>query len=175
MHQRILKLAIGVLGGVLLATVASAVGSGMAPKLNSMDHGFLADVLGANQLEIDMSAYIAKQASSGKVRQFAQTKATELTKVAAEMQKANDGLIATPLPSQQPGVNLVGRTGNDLDQIYLAVMINYDDAAIARFKSAIDRPQYSPAIRDMARNVLPTIQRHDAMAKDLKHSLASNK
>jgi predicted outer membrane protein len=175
MQQRIRKLAIATIGTVFLATVVSAAGSGAVAKLNSLDHGFLADALGTNQLQIDISAYSAKQASSEKVRQFAQTTATELANVAAEMQKANDGLIAKPPPSQQPGPNLIGRTGIEFDQTYVAVMVSYDDAAIGKLRSAIDRPQYSPPIRDMAKNVLPMIQRNEAMAKELKRSLDSKK
>ncbi len=178
MKDRMLKLAIAAIGAAVIATATAATpapapaGSGTHAKLNSSDRTFLADVLSANQLEIDASAYAAKQASSDKVRKFAQQMAVEHGKLATEMQKANDGLVVPPVPTPQPGVNLEGRTGVEFDKAYLTLMVAYDDAALGKFRTA-DGPQHSQAIRDMAKIVLPMIGHDDAMAKAMKQSLGS--
>ena len=172
MRQRIRKLAIAAIGTAMFATAACAAGSGTPVKLNSSDHRFLADALSANQLEIDFSTCAAKQASSEKVRQFAQAMVAEHTRLATDMQAANDGLTPTPAPTQQPGVNLAGRKGAEFDRAYMALMVAYDNAALGKFKTA-DGPQHSAAIRDMVKKVLPAIGRNDVAAKALQHALAS--
>ena len=165
------QLAIAAIGA---AVIASATAAPQPAKLSSTDRYFLADAMSANQLEIDVSTYAAKQASSDKVRQFAQQMVVEHGKIAAEMQKANDGVVVPPSPTPQPGPNLQGRTGAEFDKAYLDLIINYDNAALGRFRTA-DGPQHGAPIRDMSKIVLPMISRNDEMAKDMKRSLGSKK
>ncbi|HTA64241.1 MAG TPA: DUF4142 domain-containing protein [Xanthomonadaceae bacterium] len=184
MTHRIQALATAVVVAALTITVAHAAGTAKpaaptapaapaapAAKLNSSDHTFLADALESNQLDIDVSAYAAKQADSAKVKQFAQAMATEHTKLAALMQKANDGLIPTPAPTTQPGINLQGREGAELDHSYVDLMVDYEQDAVTKFRSGADGPQYSGAIHDMAKSVLPSLQRDEATAKAMQRAL----
>ena len=176
MTHRMQQLAIAAIGATLIATATAAppAGSAAPAKLNSTDRYFLADALSANQLEIDASTYAAKQASSDKVRQFAQQMVVEHGKIATEMQKANDGLVVPPSPTPQPGPNLQGRTGAEFDKAYLDLIINYDAAALGKFRTA-DGPQHGASIRDMSKIVLPMIGQNDEMAKAMRRSLGSMK
>lgn len=176
MTHRLQQLAIAAIGAAMIATAAAApsAGSGTREKLSSSDRYFLVDVLSANQLEIDVSTYAAKQARSDKVRLFAQQMAVEHGKLAKETQKANDGVVVPPAPTPQPGPNLEGRTGAEFDKAYVDLMIAYDDAALGRFKTA-DGPQHGAPIREMAKNVLPMISQNDAMSKEMKRSLGASK
>jgi len=176
MTHRMQTLATAMIGAAMLATAAAAppATSTARVRLDSTDRYFLSDALSANQLEIDASTYAAKQASSDKVRQFAHDMVVEHTKLATEMQKANDGLVVPPSPTPQPGPNLEGRTGAEFDQAYVDLMIAYDDAALGKFKTA-DGPQHGAPIRDMAKIVLPMISSNDAMAKAMRRSLGSRK
>lgn len=171
MAHRMQQLAIAAIGA---ATIASAAAAPQLAKLSSPDRYFLGDAMSANQLEIDASTYAAQQASSDKVRQFAHQMMVEHRKIAAEMQKANDGVVVPPSPTPQPGPNLEGRTGADFDKAYVNLMINYDDAALGRFRTA-DGPQHGAAIRDMAKIVLPMISNNDAATKGMKRSLDAKK
>jgi len=171
MTYRMQQLAIAAIGA---AMIASATAAPQPAKLSSTDRFFLADAMSANQLEIDASNYAAKQASSDAVRQFAKQMVVEHGKIAAEMQKANDGVVVPPSPTPQPGPNLQGRTGAEFDKAYLDLMINYDDAALGRFKTA-DGPQHGAPIREMSKIVLPMIGHNDEMAKAMKRSLGSKK
>ena len=176
MTHRLQRLAIAAIAAAMVATATAAppAAAPARPQLSSSDRYFLADVLSANQLEIDVSTYAAKHASSDSVRQFAKDMLAEHHKIASEMQKANDGVVVPPLPSPQPGPNLEGRTGVEFDKAYVGLMVTYDDAALGRFRNA-DGPQHGAPIRDMAKIVLPMISQNDATAKAMKRSLDGKK
>jgi putative membrane protein len=171
MTDRMQQLVIAAIGA---AMIASATAAPQPAKLSSPDRYFLADSLSANQLEIDASTYAAKQASSDKVRQFAQQMVIEHGRIAAEMQKVNDGLVVPPAPTPQPGPNLEGRTGVEFDKAYLDLIINYDNAALGKFRTA-DGPQHGAPIREMSKTVLPMISRNDELAKAMRRSLGAKK
>lgn len=154
----------------LFAATAMAQQAATSQKLSSSDRAFLADTLGTNQLEIDISAYAVKQAHSDKVREFATARLAAHKDLATQFQKANDGIVPAPGPTQQPGENLLGKTGADFDHAYLAMMANYDHGLVAKFQGA-DGPQHGQAIRDMVKATLPEIRKHDAESKALEHSL----
>ena len=167
------KLLLVVIGIAAIDAFAFAAGSDPHPKLNSSDHSFLTDALASNQLEIDVSAYAVKQAKSDKVRAFAKTMVAEHAKLAIEMQKANDGLVPTPPPTPQPGINLLGRNGAEFDDSYVALMVSYEDEELGKFGGAVDGPQHTPIVHDMAKKLLPMIRHHDAAANALERALRS--
>jgi len=176
MTHRMHRLALAAIGATVIASATAAPQSATATRvpLSSTDRYFLSDAMSANQLEIDASNYAAKQASSDSVRQYAREMVVEHGKIAAEMQKANDGVVIPPAPTPQPGPNLEGRTGAEFDRAYLDLMVNYDNAAVGRFKTA-DGPQHGAPIRDMARVVLPMIIQDNARSKDMRRSLGAKK
>jgi predicted outer membrane protein len=163
--------AFAVLIAMLVATASAADAPPAPPKMSSNDHTFLADTMSTNQLAIDVSAYVAKTTQTPKVRQFAQTRVDEDKQLAVEFQKANDGVVPTPAPTQQPGINLLGKSGADLDKAYAGMMVAYDDQILQKFEIAADGPQHGPAIKDMIKSTLPTVRKHDTAAKALDRSL----
>lgn len=141
-----------------------AVAPASAPaRLSASDRMFLADALATNQLEIDVSVYAAKNAASEKVRQFAVARVAAHKALGAQFQKANDGIVATPAPTPQPGINLLGKTGADFDHAYLTMMASYDRGLAERFAAA-DGPQHGPAIRAMVVASLPEVRRNQTQA-----------
>ncbi|MBS0456864.1 MAG: DUF4142 domain-containing protein [Proteobacteria bacterium] len=145
------------------AKVGAVAPASAAAQLSASDRMFLADALATNQLEIDVCTYATKNASSEKVRQFAVTRVAAHKALAELFQKANDGIVATPAPTPQPGINLLGKTGADFDHAFLALLVSYDHGLAARFAAA-DGPQHGPAIRAMVVASLPEIRRNQAQA-----------
>jgi predicted outer membrane protein len=171
MKSNLSSLASALIAAMLVATASAADLPQAAPKLGANDHTFLADTMNTNQLAIDVSAYVAKTTQTPKVRQFAQARVDEDKQLAVEFQKANDGVVPTPAPTQQPGINLLGKSGADLDKAYAGMMVAYDDQIMQKFEVAGDGLQHAPAIRDMVKGTLPVIRKHDAAAKALDRSL----
>ncbi len=167
-HHLLAVLAAGLFAGMAIAQPAAA-----PAKLSTSDRMFLSDALGTNQLEIDMSAYAIKQAHADKVRAFAKARVDEHKALAARFQKANDGIVPAPGPSTQPGINLLGKTGADFDRTYVGLMANYDHRLATRFAGA-DGPQHGTAIREMVRDTLPILRRHEAEANALERTLPAN-
>lgn len=149
---------------------AAAAAAPAAFKLAPADRNFLADVLATNQLEIDVSAYAATQAHSEKVRAFAKARVAAHKELAAQFQKANDGLVAPPGTTPQPGINLLGKTGADFDHAYMTLMAAYDHGLMTRF-SVADGPQHGEPIRAMVRATLPTIRKNDAESRALERAV----
>lgn len=152
------------------APVATAPTAPAVFKLSPADRNFLADVLATNQLEIDVSAYAATQAHSEKVRAFAKARVAAHKELAAQFQKANDGLVAPPGTTSQPGINLLGKTGADFDHAYMTLMAAYDHGLMTRF-SVADGPQHGEPIRAMVRATLPTIRKNDAESRALERAV----
>lgn len=151
---------------------AKPVAAAPAPvvKLSSSDRNFLSDVLATNQLEIDVSAYAATHAHAEKVRAFAKARVAAHKELAAQFQKANDGLVPAPTPTPQPGINLLGKTGADFDHAYLTLMATYDHGFLTRFAVA-DGPQHGEPIRAIVRATLPTIRKNEIESKALERSM----
>ncbi|MBS0211598.1 MAG: DUF4142 domain-containing protein [Proteobacteria bacterium] len=139
-------------------------------KLSASDRAFLSDTLATNQLEVDVSAYAAKQAHDEKVRQLAAARVNEYKDLGKLFQKANDGIVVAPTPTPQPGPNLLGKTGVDFDRTFLGMLIAYDRGLASKFDGA-DGPQHGAAIREMVKSSLPAIRHQEDEAKALLRTL----
>jgi putative membrane protein len=178
------KLGIALLGLSLVATPAFAAGTKPAPAasanaattaapaaLTPSDRIFLADAMASSQKEIDASNFIAKQTASPKVRQFAQTMVRDHTQLLAQLQKIAGPTMPPPAPNNDPNPNLAYLKGAEQDKAYMDLMVNDHDVAVGKFLVTSDGPQHGAAVRDLAKKALPTVRKHDEMAKTLDRSL----
>ncbi|UPG90913.1 DUF4142 domain-containing protein [Luteibacter aegosomaticola] len=136
------------------------------------DAAFYQNATGANVSEIALSQLAVKQASSAKVKAFAQ-------KMVDDHTKANDKLVSLrngdkgystttePVPDAQKELNALKLlNGTDFDREYAKTMVADHEKAVAMFEVEAEKGS-NPALKAFAKETLPTIKEHYKMAKAL--------
>jgi len=148
-----------------------------AQPVADRDEDFIKNVGQASQIEIESSQLAAVKASNAEVRALAQ-------KLVDEHSKSNDELMAlvrtknAMWKADDPGwkerktrhESLQTKTGADFDKEYLQDMINDHEATIARFARHKQLGK-DASIKAFADRMLPALQEHLKMARDLRAKL----
>ena len=136
------------------------------------DAGFYQNATGANVAEIELSQLALKQASSAKVKQFAQHMVDDHTKANEKLESLRNGdkdysTTTAPPPDDQKDINALKLlNGQAFDSPYAKVMVAGHEKAVAIFEVEAEKGS-NPALKAFAKETLPTIRQHLKMAKAL--------
>jgi putative membrane protein len=161
-----------VIGSLILAC---AIGNAVISATNDLsvrDKDFLDSAAVAGMREVELSRVAQTRATDARIRTFAE-------QMVGDHGKANDALAtyardnSWAMPTQMDDAGqaelgkLQARQGNELDAAYVKDMVEDHDKAVKLFRDAAQSVD-NPILRDFAKNTLPVIQRHQAMAQGLK-------
>ena len=136
------------------------------------DAGFYKNATGANVSEIELSQLALKQASSAKVKQFAQHMVDDHTKANEKLEGLRNGdkgysTTTDPAPDDQKDLNALKMlNGKDFDREYAKVMVAGHEKAVAIYEVEAEKGS-NPDMKAFAKQTLPTIKQHLKMAKAL--------
>jgi putative membrane protein len=150
----------------------------LAADVSSQTKDFVSDVAVGNKFEIDTSQLALKYAKSPDVKNFAQQMITDHTKAGEEFKTA---LMQAKI--EPPAENDVTHTAkyaklrlfttkDGFDAAYMDDQLKAHQETVAKFKDyAANGP--TPEIKAFANNLLPTLEHHLSMAKDLEDKVGS--
>jgi putative membrane protein len=153
------------------ASAADQPLTGSSPKAGeTRDAGFIQKAGAAGLAEVKLGQLAARRASSPDVKKFAQQMVDAHTASNKEL-----GLIAArqhqKMPAQMDGDHvklngkLEGQSGPEFDRTYLKAMVADHEKMATLLESA--KGTGSAEVQKFARNTLPAVQEHLAMAKSL--------
>jgi putative membrane protein len=125
----------------------------------------------SNMLEIETSNLALEKSKKDDIRAFAQRMVEDHTNAGKEMQKAAaaDGVTAVPAKLDDEHGKMLNDLANasaeDFDSQYAQLQVQAHEQAVALFTSY---SQQSGALADLAKKLLPALQEHLEMARDLK-------
>jgi putative membrane protein len=137
---------------------------------SSTDRGFIDNATTSGATEIEAGRLALLQANSNAVKNFARTMVSDHEKLSRQLQ---DVLLSQGITSPQngPDVNLIAQLkqlkGSEFDKAYIqqaALQAHKDAVALFAIESQNGQNE---ALRQLARQALPTIQHHLEMAKKL--------
>jgi len=153
----------------LAGLVAAAALHAAPADLTAADRSFLADAAKGNQMEIDLGKLAQQQASSRDVKSFAATMVRDHTRLGATMKaKFGDAVDAASSPTPP---ELTGKSGHDFDKAYMDLMVSDHEKDIAKFEQAASGADHGASVHKAAKDALPTLRRHGAMAKTVDGKL----
>lgn len=136
------------------------------------DAGFVTNASGANVAEVKLSELAATNASSAKVKSFAQHMIADHTKAGDELKSLAAGdrgyaTADTPPPAAQKDIDALSRMkGADFDKEYAKVMVADHEKAVAIFEVEAEKGS-NKDLQAFAKKTLPTLKQHLTMAKTL--------
>jgi putative membrane protein len=136
------------------------------------DAAFVTNASGAGVSEVKLSELAAANASSAKVKTFAQHMITDHTKAGDELKKLAGGtpgyaIAEAPPPASQKDLDALSRLkGTDFDKEYAKVMVADHEKAVAIFEVEAEKGS-NKELQAFAKKTLPTLKEHLKMAKTL--------
>jgi putative membrane protein len=136
------------------------------------DAGFVSNASGSGLAEVKLSELAATNASSAKVKTFAQHMITDHTKAGDELKSiaGNERGYATadsPPPTAQKDIDALSRMkGADFDKEYAKIMVSDHEKAVAIFEVEAEKGS-NKELQAFATKTLPTLKNHLKMAKTL--------
>jgi putative membrane protein len=145
--------------------------SAQPTDLKHSDKSFIEKAAKAGAEEVDISLIVVDRTMNPMVKEFAQMIVTDHT-------GANEALAAiaaskgVQLPPKDPDATdkWAKKTGKDFDEDYINKMIAAHKDAVELFQKEADKGD-DPQVKAFARDTLPKLQHHLAMAMDLKKTL----
>lgn len=136
------------------------------------DAGFVANASGASVAEIKLSELAVTNASSTKVKTFAQHMITDHTKAGDELKSIASGtrgysIADAPPPAAQKDLDALSRLkGADFDKEYAKVMVSDHEKAVTIFEVEAEKGS-NKELQSFAKKTLPTLKDHLKQAKAL--------
>ncbi|KJV37264.1 DUF4142 domain-containing protein [Luteibacter yeojuensis] len=136
------------------------------------DAAFYQNATAANISEVQLSQLALKQASSAKVKQFAQKMVDDHTKANETLEGLRNGdkgysTATEPTPDASKDMDALKLlNGKEFDRQYAKTMVAGHEKAVAMFEVEAEKGS-NPAMKDFANKTLPTIRQHLKMAKAL--------
>ncbi len=125
----------------------------------------------SNMLEVETSKLALEKSKKEDIRAFAQRMVDDHTNAGKEMEKAaaSDGVTAVPAKLDDQHAKMLKDLGaasaGDFDSQYAQLQVQAHEQAVALFTGY---SQQKGALADLAGKLLPTLQEHLEMARDLK-------
>jgi putative membrane protein len=149
----------------------------MAADVPSQTKDFVSNATVGNKFEIDTSELALKYGKSPEVKSFAQQMITDHTKAAEDLKKAlREAKIEPPadaldLTHEAKYAKLrLFTTKDSFDSAYANEQLKAHEDTVAKFKDyAANGP--TPEVKAFAVMLLPTLEHHLAMAKDLNDKM----
>ncbi|MGC9193843.1 MAG: DUF4142 domain-containing protein [Syntrophobacteraceae bacterium] len=147
----------------------------MANMLGKQDKNFLMKAASGGMFEVKMGEVALKQAANEQVKTFGQRMVTDHTKANQQLMETAKRVDFTP-PSvinkkdQKMHDKLSKLQGADFDAKYMDEMVSDHEKDIDLFKKEADEGK-NDTVKEFAKNTLPVLQEHLAMAKDVQAEL----
>ena len=169
--SRVSKHSVAVAVGVGLFALAVLTGSGPAEQ----DAAFLKQAIAGGQAEIQLGELAATRASREKVKIFAEKMRQDHASVNRDLsglaEKRNiDVPAAAPAEKQQLADELGKLEGEIFDRTYMQHMVQDHEKAVDEFEREA-RDGLDPEVAMFAREQLPALREHLAMAKETEKTL----
>jgi putative membrane protein len=152
--------------GLWLARATLAQG----PQLEDTDRAFIKMAARSGQAEIQLGKLTAERADRAEVRDFAKRLETDHTRANLELLKILDAqridLSRDMEPYQATTAYLSQLRGAEFDRAYVQQMAKVHEEAIAQF-AAEAKKGHNPELKAYAAKLLPTLQEHLQLARDL--------
>ena len=154
------------------AGAAEPTTAGAAEPLT--DSQFVDKAGAGGMAEVELAKLAQKNAQSAEVKKIAKTIQQDHEKAGQKLQAiAKDKGLTVPqaLPPEQQGLvdQLSGVQGQQFDQKYLATLIDEHQKDIAFFEDAAQSSQLSAELQQFAKETLPTLEKHLALAQAAQH------
>ena len=159
-----------------------SVGNGMTAEngmtadaaLPTSAQGFANTAAASDRFEIESSKLAASQGQSAAVKSFAAKMITAHQESTAKLKTTASGLNPPVTPDdtlsaaqQQDLDGLKGKTGAEFDTAYAAAQVKAHQAALDALNAYAGSGD-TPALKDFAKGLVPTVTAHLNMAKGLK-------
>ncbi len=149
-------------------------GNEMSAALPTSAQGFANAAAASDRFEIESSKLAATQAKSADVKSFASKMITAHEGSTAKLKTRAGALSPAVIPddtlsaAQQADLDgLKGKTGADFDTAYAAAQVKAHQAALDALNGYAASGD-TPALKDFAKGLAPTVTAHLNMAKGLK-------
>jgi putative membrane protein len=162
-------------GGWAMVLISIGVGlaqAGLAqdPQLADSDRAFIKMAASSGPGEIQLGKLAAERADNSKVRDFAERLEKDHTQADLELLKILDApsiSISREMgPYQTAAAELTKLRGAEFDRAYLRHMVKEHEEAVAQFAAEAKEGRH-PELKAYAAKVLPTLQEHLQVARDL--------
>lgn len=142
------------------------------------DSTFVTMTAQANLAEVDAGRLAVKKTSNAEVKRFAQHMIDDHTQANAELsdlahKKGFDLPTQADEAHQKDAARLAGMSGADFDRSYMMMMVNDHQKAVAMFEKYAAEAS-DPDVRAFAKKMLPTLQDHLKMARELSGKLVGS-
>ena len=155
-------------------TVGNPNGTAMPPMtpVRVDDKKFLKDATMSSMTEVEVSKIAMEKASSDEVKQFAKKVVDDHSKATDELKqvaKSQNMEVPEALDSKrQSKVEKLSKlSGADFDKAYVKEQVKNHEKDVRAFQMAAENGT-DPAVKSVAAKLLPDLQQHLAMAKELK-------
>ncbi len=150
----------------------------LAADIPSQTKDFISAVAVGNKFEVDTSQLALKYAKSPDVKNFAKEMITDHTKAGEEF-KATLAQAKIEPPAENDVIHTAKyaklrlfTTKDGFDAAYVDEQLKAHQETVAKFQDyAANGP--TPEVKDFASKLLPTLQHHLSMAKDLQEKVSS--
>ncbi|MGO4685567.1 DUF4142 domain-containing protein [Hyphomicrobium sp. 2TAF46] len=163
----------------MIVAVAGFALPAVAADIPSQTKDFVNNASVGNKFEIDTSELALKYAKSPEVKNFAQQMITDHTKAGDELKAA---LIEAKIEPSSDTLDVTHAakyaklrlftTENGFDSAYADEQLKAHEDAVAKFQDFASTGP-TPEVKAFAAKLLPTLQHHLAMAKDLDEKVHS--
>ncbi len=142
------------------------------------DPTFVTMTAQANLAEVDAGRLAVKKTSNPEVKRFAQHMIDDHTQANSELsdlarKKGIDMPFQADEAHQKDAARLAGMNGADFDRSYMMMMVNDHQKVVSMFEKYSGEAS-DPDVRAFARKMLPTLQDHLKMARELSGKLAAS-
>jgi len=132
----------------------------------------------ANFAEVDAGRLAVKKTSNSEVKRFAQHMIDDHTQANAELsdlahKKGFEMPTQADEAHQKDAARLAGMNGSDFDRSYMMMMVNDHQKVVSMFEKYSTEGS-DPDVRAFARKMLPTLQDHLKMARELSGKVAGS-
>ena len=165
-------------GGQEKPKPAPGQAKGAQKAATNPDAAFMRQVAGANTAEIEHGRLAAQNAESADVKQFAQRMVDDHSKALDELKGLASQKQVT-LPTELEGKHkamhdkLMKLKGAAFDKAYMGHMVTSHQGAVALFQRESKSGQ-DPEAKAWAAKVLPTVQEHLKMAREINGKLGKS-
>jgi putative membrane protein len=146
------------------------VGLAQDPQLADTDRTFIKMAASSGQAESQLGKLAAERADTSEVHDFAKRLEKDHTQANLELLKILDAqridISRDMEPYQTAAAELTKLRGVEFDRAYLRHMVKEHEEAVAQFAAEAKEGRH-PELKAYAAKVLPTLQEHPQLARDL--------
>jgi putative membrane protein len=155
---------------IFIGVGLAQVGLAQEPQRADTDRAFIKMAASSGQAEIQLGKLAAERADRSEVRDFAKRLEKDHTQADLELLKILNAqrinVSRDMEPYQAAAADLIKLRGAEFDRAYLRHMVKEHDEAVAQFAAEANKGR-NPELKAYAAKVLPILQEHLQLARDL--------